>query len=207
MAHHNCLTPLNLLLFHDRIVGMNRPVPDEVILGLLKIKPAHGYELLAFFQSKSLLGRIWTMSTSQLYAVLKRLEREGFIDGREVDVPNAPARMEYSVTGLGDQQLDDWLFESQPSSSIHRIRVIFLSRIFIANILEIPLERIVDAQIQALIIQRDAFEKHSKNEQSDIEALALEFVINQLNAAIDWLNTSNFAISTQDKITTSERNK
>ena len=61
---------------------MSTLTPDETILGLIAIQTCYGYELIETFRSSSELGDIWKMSTSQIYAVLKRLERVGLIDGR-----------------------------------------------------------------------------------------------------------------------------
>lgn len=174
-------------------------VPDEVILGLLKAQPAHGYELLDYFRSYAQLGRIWTMSTSQLYAVLKRLEREGAIVGREVAALNAPPRIEYEVTSQGNIRLDAWLFASKPSPSIHRIRVLFLSRIFIANLLKIPFKPIVDAQIASCEAQKILFEDKLRTKGTDIELLTIDFIIRQLNSAILWLKESNFEVEVHQK--------
>ncbi len=102
---------------------MKKPVPDQVILGLLRLRPMHGYELLERFRNREHLGRIWTMSTSQIYAVLKRLALSGAIEGEEVDVRDAPSKLVYSLTAKGENQLTDWLYEENPSTSIHLIRV------------------------------------------------------------------------------------
>ncbi len=193
------------MLFHDRIASMNRPVPDEVVLGLLKVQPAHGYELLEWFRSKSLLGRIWTMSTSQLYAVLKRLESGGAIQGEKYDDPNAPPRVEYHVTEFGNQQLDAWLTDQYPSVSIHLVRVVFLSRIFIANLLGLPTCEIVTAQVRVLQHQLEEFERQRDSFQSEMEGLTLDFVTSQLQAAITWLEHSDFNVSIQHHIPTPER--
>lgn len=171
---------------------MDRSVPDEVVLGLLKAQPSHGYELLEYFRSQAQLGRIWTMSTSQLYAVLKRLERAGAIEGKALSTSNAPPRTEYEITALGDDQLINWLYDPNPSPSIHRIRVLFLSRIFISNLLNSSHKEIVAAQISSCQIQKDIFIARVKSKSSDIEKLTIEFVINQLNSAIQWLEESNF---------------
>lgn len=184
---------------------MNRPVPDEVVLGLLKAQPAHGYELLEWFRSKSLLGRIWTMSTSQLYAVLKRLESDGAIQGEKYEDLNAPPRVEYHVTPYGDQQLNAWLSDPNPSVSIHLVRVIFLSRVFIANLLGISTDAIVVAQVSVLQAQLTEFERQRKTLKSEIEGLTLDFVIGQLQAAIAWLKNSQFDVSIQDHHPTFER--
>ncbi len=125
---------------------MTRLVPDAVILGLLKYQPSHGYDLLKWFNSPKYLGRIWTMSTSQLYAVLKRLEEKGAIAGKEISMPNAPSRNEFHITELGEAWIQAWLFDSKPSASIHRIRVEFISRLFIAELLGLPKHKIIKLQ-------------------------------------------------------------
>jgi DNA-binding PadR family transcriptional regulator len=171
---------------------MAQPVPDEVILGLLKAQPGHGYELLECFRSRAQLGHIWRMSTSQLYAVLKRLELEGAIVGQAVEAINAPKRIVYRVTEHGYRQLEAWLLDPHPSSSIHRIRVLFLSRIYIANLLSIPIEQIVTAQVQACQQQCEVFRVQRNTNPSEIEGLTLDFVIQQLESAIHWLKSSQF---------------
>lgn len=182
------------MLFHDRIDSMERLVPDEVILGLLKARPRHGYELLECFRSTSQLGRIWTMSTSQLYAVLKRLEGSGAIKGSEIITPNAPPRMEFNITPVGDVLLEDWLYDADPSPSIHRIRVLFLSRIFIANLLKAPYEIIVNAQVRVCEAQKTHFNFRLVESISEVEKLTISFVIGQLDSAILWLKESNFEL-------------
>lgn len=166
---------------------MNKTVPDEVILGLLKDKPSHGYELLERFRSREQLGRVWTMSTSQLYAVLKRLEIQGLILGREVDDPNAPPRIVYTVTEAGAYRLADWLYDSQPSVSIHRIRVLFISRLYIASLLRRPLDEIIYHQRSVCVKQRQKMLKARQQTTSSVERLTLDFVIGQLGSAIDWI--------------------
>jgi DNA-binding PadR family transcriptional regulator len=174
---------------------VKRSLPDEIILGLLKARPSHGYDLLEVFRSKSYLGQSWTMSTSQLYAVLKRLNREALITGTEIDSPNAPSRVEYAITPHGEAKLLAWLYEPNPSSSIFRIRLLFLSRIFIANLLELPCEEIVSAQIMACEAQKAIFLTRLTSCDSDFVRLTINFVINQLDAATNWLNASNFDVA------------
>ncbi len=167
---------------------MSRLTPDEVLLGLLKARPSHGYELLERFRSPAHLRRIWNMSTSQLYAVLKRLEREGAITGRELPQPDAPPRTEYALTSLGEDRLAAWLADPEPPTSIHRIRVLFLSRLYIATLLDQPTEGLIARQLAVCEAQRKAMQGKAARPASSVEALTLEFVIGQLDAAIAWLH-------------------
>lgn len=177
---------------------MKRPVPDEVILGLLKSSPAHGYDLLEIFRSTEELGHVWTLSTSQIYAVLKRLENGGAIVGVRKESVDAPARIVYSVTETGSAQLESWLFDETPSSSIHRIRVLFLSRLYIANLLGRDIAAIVANQRIVCENQLEKLFKIKQETGSSFEGLTLDFVISQLESGLKWLDKCERALSKED---------
>src|SRR4051794_12047761 len=99
---------------------MSQLIPDETLLGLLMAKSQHGYQLLEAFQNPSALGRVWKLSTSQLYAVLKRLHERGFITGEEAFSADAPPRTIYYITPQGQADMQAWLTETQPSPSVRR---------------------------------------------------------------------------------------
>ena len=174
---------------------MKSLVPDPVVLGMIKKHPTHGYDLLEQFNSNERLGRIWTMSTSQLYAVLKRLEKQKAIIGKEVFVPDAPPRREYVITDEGERQLHKWLWEPNPSTSVHHIRVMFLSRIYIATILNLSTERIVDAQKNMCLLQLNKLTTIYEQSDSIYEKFTLDFVVGQLGSALAWLDRLNLQIA------------
>jgi DNA-binding PadR family transcriptional regulator len=168
---------------------MNALTPDETILGLLAAQPQHGYQLLEIFNDPDQLGLVWNMSTSQLYAVIKRLERQGFISGREVLTENAPPRTEYALTETGQSQLGAWLEEAYPSASVRRVRVEFLSRLYIARLLERPTASIVARQRQMCELERarHLHSRQSRNPQG-MGWLTSEFVVAQLEAILQWID-------------------
>ena len=168
---------------------MKRLTPDEVLLGLLKAQPAHGYELLEWFRSPQHLGRIWKMSTSQLYAVLKRLEESGLITGRVLPGSDAPSRTEYALTEQGNVRLMQWLSDPHPPISIHRIRVLFLSRLYIASLLGLSTKDIIAHQLATCEEHRQRLQKELDKAETDIETLTLTFMIGQFDAVIRWLKT------------------
>jgi len=116
---------------------------DETILGLTAIQGCHGYELIEAFQDPAELEAIWEMSTSQINAVLKRLEQQGFITGRVTESDIAPNLSEYHLTSAGQRRLDTWLHDLAPSAPIRRIRVEFLSHLYLARQLNIPTGSII----------------------------------------------------------------
>jgi hypothetical protein len=75
--------------------------PELAILGLLVEKPRHGYEIEQVVEARGM--REWTeLGFSSIYAVLKRLEANGWIEGRlENGEGRGPARKVYAVTQTG----------------------------------------------------------------------------------------------------------
>src|SRR5258708_19398538 len=108
---------------------MSQVMVDETLCGLWAAGSRHGYELLDCFSDPAQLGEVWHLSTSQLYAVLKRLETQKLIEGRQVLVADAPTRTKYTLTEQGQAHLEACLQETRPSPSIRRVRVEFLSRL------------------------------------------------------------------------------
>jgi DNA-binding PadR family transcriptional regulator len=166
---------------------MPLPTPDETLLGLLTKQPQHGYQLLETFRDTDALGRVWKLSTSQLYAVLKRLQTQGFIIGEEAYSADAPPRTVYRISESGKAFVMAWLAEDQPSPSVRRVRVEFLSRLYIARVLNVSSAPILHRQkttcehkYQQLIAQRQLTEY-------SIGGLALELEIAQLQAILGWI--------------------
>lgn len=166
---------------------MNQVTPDFVLLGLLAAQPCHGYQLLDVFRQPDQLGQVWNMSKSQLYAVLKRLEKNTWIEGQEEVVGDTPPRTVYTLTAVGQEQLEKWLGEQQPSASMRRIRVEFLSRLYIARLLKLPTLSIVRAQQAACMERRDQLIAERDGSKPGIGYLAVDLVIMQLNAVLQWI--------------------
>lgn len=166
---------------------MEQLTPDHVLLGLLAAEPCHGYQLIDIFRQEEQLGRVWQMSNSQIYAVLKRLEKKYWIVGQEKVIGEAPPRTIYTLTDIGRAELENWLYISEPSASIRRIRVEFLSRLYIARLLNSPSTQIVHAQKAACLQRREVLLAQRDQGEQGMAVLALEFIIAQLDAVLQWI--------------------
>lgn len=167
---------------------MAQLTPDNTLLGLLAAQARHGYQLLDAFRDPSQLGEVWNLSTSQLYAVLKRLAAQGLIAGQEIASADAPTRTEYRLTESGIAQLQLWLQDEYPSPSIRHVRVEFLSRLYIARLLNIPTIPIVRRQKMACRQQRAELLQQRALIAPGVGFLALELVIAQLDAVLVWID-------------------
>jgi len=174
--------------------------PDETVLGLLAARARHGYQLLECFRDTAQLGSVWDLSTSQLYNVLKRLEQQGYIIGQEVTASDAPTRTEYCLTDAGRAQLEVWLNEEYPSASIRRIRVEFLSRLFVARALNIPTISIVKFQKASCHHHLDELIAQRAQTAPGMGFLTLELVIAQLSAVLQWIDRCELVPKEEDEI-------
>jgi DNA-binding PadR family transcriptional regulator len=95
----------------------------HVILGFLALEPRSGYDLKRAFDRT--LGLAWNAHESQIYTELRRLEREGFVDGSEA--VGGRRRRLYSLSAKGRDELDSWL--ASPSHT-RFTRDEFLLRLF-----------------------------------------------------------------------------
>lgn len=165
------------------------PTPDHLILAMLTAAPQHGYTILDAFRDPSRLGHIWDMSAAQVYAVLKRLERDGDIAGVTVETPTAPPRTEFRVTARGMARLRAWLDEANPSSSIRRVRVDFMSRLYAARLLGEPVDALVTRQQRACARERAAVAEALRAAETDISRMALSLQLAQLDAVLSWMSS------------------
>jgi len=99
-----------------------------VILGLLSIAPRSGYEIKATVDRST--RYFWAASYGQIYPELRRLEKDGLIEGE--DAPNgARPRRVYRLTPAGRAELEAWL-RSHGDLTIE-LRDELLLRIFFAD--------------------------------------------------------------------------
>ncbi|MBU4173492.1 MAG: PadR family transcriptional regulator [Actinobacteria bacterium] len=75
---------------------------DLAILGLLKEKPMHGYELKK--RLSYMLGHFWSVSYGSLYPAMKRLEKSGSIERAYSVKEKTRHRNVYRITPAGNEK-------------------------------------------------------------------------------------------------------
>lgn len=83
---------------------------EVVVLGLLAEGPLWGYDLLERFRARS-MGFWVEVGKASVYQALRRLEREGSVNGRSQEGPEGPDRRVYRITGAGRDRLLSGLSE------------------------------------------------------------------------------------------------
>lgn len=89
----------------------------HLFLALLSHQGMHGYELKNAFEL--LAAEQWPLNFGQVYQTLSRLERDGFIESREVIQEEKPDKKVYYITDLGIDHLKEWLQDDDPWNLFH----------------------------------------------------------------------------------------
>jgi len=77
---------------------------ELAILSLIAEQPRHGYEIEQVIEERGM--REWTeIGFSSIYYLLKKLEREGLIEGQLEEAERGPARKVYHLTLAGREAL------------------------------------------------------------------------------------------------------
>jgi DNA-binding PadR family transcriptional regulator len=89
-------------------------VIELAVLGLLKERPMHGYQLSRELGES--LGGLWRVSYGSLYPTLRRLERDGAIESEAGDQRGARRKKVYRITPSGEQLFLE-LLQEQPQDT------------------------------------------------------------------------------------------
>ncbi len=106
------------------------------VLGLLLGRSLSGYELAAVV-GKS-LARFWPIEKSQVYTELARLERLGYVRGRDVAQERLPDKRVFELTDAGRARFEGWL--AHPGQQRERRRNPFLVKLFFGD--HLPAEQL-----------------------------------------------------------------
>jgi DNA-binding PadR family transcriptional regulator len=86
------------------------PLTTELaLLGFLYEQPMCGYEIHKRMSDPSDLGQVWQVKQSQLYALIGKLEEDGFISSELQIQETRPPRKVFRLTSTGIQVFLDWL--------------------------------------------------------------------------------------------------
>jgi len=88
---------------------------EHAILVSLAEKASTGYELARRFDKS--IGQFWTATHQQIYKVLARMERDGWVSVTHVEQDGRPDKKVYRVTKAGRAALREWIAQpTEPES-------------------------------------------------------------------------------------------
>jgi PadR family transcriptional regulator, regulatory protein AphA len=168
------------------------------ILGLLRQKPAYGYELQRHFSGKQGLGRVCPVEPGMVYASLKSLSGLEMIDGRW-DNTTYPPKAIYTTTDLGEMAFQRWLMA--PVGRIREVRLDFMVKLYFALKEDKELAaQIIEAQLAAtreyaeeIAAEQTAF----TDDPSSFDSIVLGSKASAARITIDWLKKAQDGLTAE----------
>jgi PadR family transcriptional regulator, regulatory protein AphA len=120
-----------------------------ILLGFLNYGPMTGYDLKQNLDSST--AHFWHAHHSQIYTMLREMEKDQLVTSQYVEEAGQPDRRIYFITGAGKQALDTWM--NQPMTEMPAVKDEFLVRIFFSA------RREPQKVIDELIMQRELHQK------------------------------------------------
>ncbi|WP_425860997.1 PadR family transcriptional regulator [Arthrobacter sp. TWP1-1] len=94
---------------------------EGIILAILAVKPAYGYEITARLRDQGFSEIV----EGTVYALLVRIEQRGFVDVTKVPSEKGPPRKVYSLNPQGSEYLEEfwktWNFLSERIDHLHDV--------------------------------------------------------------------------------------
>jgi DNA-binding PadR family transcriptional regulator len=175
---------------------INEPLSTEfALLGFLRRQPMYGYEIHQQLSEATGLGLVWRLKQSQLYALMTKLEREGFVTTTIEYQEARPPRKMFELTEAGRNAFQDWV--QRPVAQGRKLRLDFLAKLYFA--------RLEGPEVAARLIeqQRLACRNWLRQQEEETEALRYEhpydwlvhkFRLGQIEAMLAWLDTCQEAL-------------
>lgn len=157
---------------------------EYVLLGSLMPGPRHGYEIMQFLDSS--LDSTWRVGTSQLYALLKRLEQGELLQSGMETQETRPSKRVFSLTEAGKKRFLDWI--NTPTTRIRYFRLEFLSKLFFFHLLSLEGgSRLVESQIRVMKGQREKIAEKERHEKEPFQKLVYGFKLKTVESYLDIL--------------------
>lgn len=161
------------------------------VLGILKEKPRHGYELKSLFDEK--VGEFWSLNYGQIYTTLDRLEKEGLVSHTEEEQDTRPDRKVYFISSKGIQELAQWL--QKPITKTRALRdELYIKLLFLDNENPQGVVTLIQQQTNLYMQKINELNQHKseinkKNEEGDffVTDLLIDAGLFHAEAEIRWL--------------------
>lgn len=157
---------------------------EHATLGLLGLRPMHGYEMARLFADDDLVS-VCPVEQSLLYTYLRNLEERGLVRWDERRVGNRPPRKLFELTASGREELDRWL--KLPVGRIREIRIDFLLKVYFLHQTDEVAERALVADQIHVCERYQAELTRSLKSRTGFPRLIARSKLSAAAATLDWL--------------------
>jgi DNA-binding PadR family transcriptional regulator len=162
---------------------------EHALLGYLNERPMHGYEIHQNMASLAGLGLVWQVKQSHLYAMLDKLEGDGYIAGKQQAQDTRPPRRVFRLTGAGRKAFRAWL--GRPVSHGREIRMEFMAKLYFARRAgPEAVSQLIERQRQECGDWRAGLQAQAaaNAERDSFAWLVYQFRVSQVETILAWLD-------------------
>lgn len=159
------------------------------LLGLLKDRPSHGYDLKLRYDQ--LLDPDRPVQPAQVYSTLNRLERDGLVELVRVERDRGPERRTYQLTHEGEGAVDRWLYE--PVGPEPHLHTVLFVKVVLTLLARRSVDELLDRQREAHLVR---MRELTGLRQAGNQAIALlaDYALFHLEADLRWLDLASARI-------------
>ncbi|WP_125771535.1 PadR family transcriptional regulator [Companilactobacillus furfuricola] len=166
-----------------------------IILGLLNIESKTGYDLTKAFDSD--IGEFWTANHSQIYPLLKKMEKDQLITHHEEQAGPKLVKKSYDITTAGKAAFQEWLKEPSEADNSHDE---FILKLYFIDSKNSPLlPEMINEQKQARAEKlnhlkqqlKDKFPTEKEKQQQNGHYNVLKHAIQRETDYLKWLDEIN----------------
>lgn len=166
---------------------VRRPPGIELaLLGFLRAGPQHGYQIHQTLSNRDGLGLVWHLKQSQLYALLTKLEKDGYITSVLQNQEPHPPRRVFTLTASGSTAYLDWL--TSPVALPRLVRQEFLAKLYFLRGEDSSAELLITRQRETCQRWLDEFKRQAAQSASGSYGwLTFQYRIGHIESIIAWL--------------------
>ena len=158
------------------------------LLGFLRDGSSYPYEIHQQLEQTAVLHLVWHLKQRQTYALLERLEEEGYLTSTTQEQGRRPPRRMLHLTPSGKAAFEQWV--TLPVEHGRDFRQEFMIKLYFAQ-REGPetLPLLIDSQIEASRewLHRFQAQLAAISTEEPLDRLVILFRIGQLEAILTWL--------------------
>jgi DNA-binding PadR family transcriptional regulator len=163
---------------------------ELALLGFLRQRPMHGYEIHQRLSDPAGLGLVWRLKQSQLYALLARLEQEGHLTATLEPQAPKPPRKVFALTDEGHAAFEEWVESPVPHG--RDLRLGFLAKLYFARREGPEVARRLVARQRVLCrewLEEQEQQAKGLRDSQPYDWLVHQFRVGQIEAMSAWLDT------------------
>jgi DNA-binding PadR family transcriptional regulator len=158
----------------------------HALLAILSDGPRYGLQLRQQFEART--GEVWPLNVGQVYTTLRRLERDGLVEG---DAEAEGPQRTFRITPGGEQELQRWL-ETPPSDEAPPRDELVIKVLVAARLPGVDASALLQTHRRQLLRQMQRYTHLKEDAADDLNLLLIaDAELYRIDATVRWLDSAD----------------